>query len=294
MPHEGLALTNRRFRVDCSSLQISLSDYTMSVFDIFVGGWRRTDRTAHMRSPIRAFAPRFCATSFYMRLNIQPAMWENVPSDMCAQRSLKTVWSETLLSAWRKVVSLPIQNARSEYSDQTARMRGCAGWPESSLGAHVRGYVLWRCGLYVDRVMRARLFGTCEQRRPRSACASAQSDQDLRCPPIESLGTADITKCSKVPDQTMYLHCLIWIFTVCIFTEDIFCHIFVTFCHAGPGGSVGCAWSGGRGFDPATFFRGDGSWNIFCGYTLTSADSRRAVVSSFERMSKVLVNRLED
>ena len=29
----------------------------------------------------------------------------------------------------------------------------------------------------------------------------------------------------------------------------------------------------------ATFFRGDWSGNIFCGYCLTSADSRRAVVS---------------
>ena len=39
---------------------------------------------------------------------------------------------------------------------------------------------------------------------PRSDCADAQSDLGLRCPLIESpLGTVDIIKYSKIPDQTM-------------------------------------------------------------------------------------------
>ena len=33
----------------------------------------------------------------------------------------------------------------------------------------------------------------------------------------------------------------------------------------------------------ATFFRGDWSWNIFYGYSLPSADSRRAVVSFWQK-----------
>ena len=33
--------------------------------------------------------------------------------------------------------------------------------------------------------------GICEQRRPRSNCASAQADQDLRCPQTESLDTTE-------------------------------------------------------------------------------------------------------
>ena len=33
--------------------------------------------------------------------------------------------------------------------------------------------------------------GICRQRRPRSACVSAQSDQDLFCPLTESLGTTE-------------------------------------------------------------------------------------------------------
>ena len=52
------------------------------------------------------------------------------------------------------------------------------------------------------------------------------------------------------------------------------------------GGSVGCAvrleTRSLRVQPPprsATFFHGDWSWNIFCGHSLPSADSRRAVVS---------------
>ena len=39
-----------------------------------------------------------------------------------------------------------IQNATSEDSDQTGI---CAGWSEIWLGAHVRRYVFWHCGLYI-------------------------------------------------------------------------------------------------------------------------------------------------
>ena len=34
---------------------------------------------------------------------------------------------------------------------------------------------------------------------------------------------------------------------------------------------------------PATLFRGDWSWNIFCGHFLPSADSRRAIVSFWRK-----------
>ena len=52
----------------------------------------------------------------------------NVPSDMFAQRRFKSVctfvqWSESSLHAWRNFADLAIQNAPSEDSDQTERMR---------------------------------------------------------------------------------------------------------------------------------------------------------------------------
>ena len=45
--------------------------------------------------------------------------------------------------------------------------------------------------------------GMCAQRRLRSACASAQSDQSLRCPQEESLGP-------WLPNE-----CPVWVFAVC-------------------------------------------------------------------------------
>ena len=61
------------------------------------------------------------------------AMWGNIPSkrtfshahQMKTQISLRirAVWSESSLYAWWKFASLAIQNAPSEYADQTARMR---------------------------------------------------------------------------------------------------------------------------------------------------------------------------
>ena len=44
---------------------------------------------------------------------------------------IRPVWSESSLSAWRKLVSLPIERTAKTL----IRLGGCTGWPESSLGA---------------------------------------------------------------------------------------------------------------------------------------------------------------
>ena len=49
---------------------------------------------------------------------------------------IRPVWSESLLSAWRKLGSLAIHWVHSEDSDQMIRLGGCPGWYESSLGTH--------------------------------------------------------------------------------------------------------------------------------------------------------------
>ena len=80
---------------------------------------------------------------------IWAAMWENVPSDMCSKqrlepacasaqsdRSLRCPQEETLHPWLSKTRPVKIQ----------IRLRECAGWSESSLGAHVQRYVFWRCG----------------------------------------------------------------------------------------------------------------------------------------------------
>ena len=43
--------------------------------------------------------------------------------------------------------------------------------------------------------------GVCGQRRPRSACASAQSDQGLHCPLTISLGTSECMIVEQMPGR---------------------------------------------------------------------------------------------
>ena len=47
--------------------------------------------------------------------------------------------------------------------------------------------------------------GICEQRRPRSACASAQPDQGIRCRQTESLDTLKCFNGEKCPDETAHV-----------------------------------------------------------------------------------------
>ena len=60
--------------------------------------------------------------------SMRATMLENIPFYMCAQRRLKSICTitqsdKTSLSVWKNVAGLAIQNAPSEDSDQTARMR---------------------------------------------------------------------------------------------------------------------------------------------------------------------------
>ena len=54
----------------------------------------------------------------------------------------------------------------------------------------------------MGRTCKNMFLGTYGQQRPRSDCASAQSDQDLPCPLTESLDTTEFLMESKGPDET--------------------------------------------------------------------------------------------
>ena len=60
------------------------------------------------------------------------------PAKTQIRLGIRPVWSESSLSAWRKLGSLATHWVRCEDSDQT----GCLGWSESSLGAHS---LCWFC-----------------------------------------------------------------------------------------------------------------------------------------------------
>ena len=74
----------------------------------------------------------------------------NVPSNYCALRRLKSACTssqsnQSSLSTWSIFASFDIQTAPVKI---LIRLRECAVWSESSLGAYVRRYVFWHCGSY--------------------------------------------------------------------------------------------------------------------------------------------------
>ena len=63
----------------------------------------------------------------------KPTKWHVHPAKTHISLGICPVWSESLLSAWRKLGSLATR----------------PGWPESSLGIHTTLFVLSWCGSYV-------------------------------------------------------------------------------------------------------------------------------------------------
>ena len=73
---------------------------------------------------------------------------ENVPSHMCAKGRLKSACASA-----QSDLSFPCPHEETLHPKMRTvkiliRLGECAGWSESSLGAHVRRYVFWRSGLY--------------------------------------------------------------------------------------------------------------------------------------------------
>ena len=78
---------------------------------------------------------------------------ENVPSDMTRPSNVDSnqpVHSRSVIRVFvvriKKLCTLGYPNCVQRI---LIRLRECAGWSVSSLGAYVRKYVFWRCGSYV-------------------------------------------------------------------------------------------------------------------------------------------------
>ena len=77
------------------------------------------------------------------RIMTKPTNWYVRPAKTQISLGIRPVWSESSLSAGRKLGSLATHWAHSEDSDQPGhptaktliRLSGCPGWSESSLGA---------------------------------------------------------------------------------------------------------------------------------------------------------------
>ena len=112
---------------------------------------------------------------------------------------VRPVWSESSLSAWRKLGPLATNWAHSEDSDQTGRMPRLiwvfAGRTLTLLVLSGGGSNCF-INVFIHNIMQVmiwtassefRTYRLCEQRRFRRACASAQSRQNLRCSLIQAV-----------------------------------------------------------------------------------------------------------
>ena len=87
----------------------------------------------------------------YMHKPYQIATSENVRSDMCAQRRLRSacVFAQPDQNIhWTHFGQPGVQSFFLRTTKTLIRLRGWAGWLESSLGAHVRRGVFWRFDSY--------------------------------------------------------------------------------------------------------------------------------------------------
>ena len=90
------------------------------------------------RSLIRVYT--FCHMSHRMT---KPTKWPVRPANTQISLGIRPVWSESLLSAWRKVRSLATYKVHSKDSDQTGRMLRLI-WVSVRRTGHFVGLVRWR------------------------------------------------------------------------------------------------------------------------------------------------------
>ena len=135
--------------------------------------------SAHHTSFLQPFSPYHYTT--------KPTKWPVRPAKTQTSLGIRPVWSE---------FCCPYENTWSlsyPLTPLSAQRRLRSDWSESSLGArHFVGFVVqWlhdnhhlrmvNTKTYMSRDMTKTTKCVCAQRRLRSACASAQSDQSLRC-----------------------------------------------------------------------------------------------------------------
>ena len=113
----------------------------------------------------------------------KPTKWSVHPTKTQISLSVRPVWSEPLLSVWRKLGSLPTYWAHSEDSDQTGRMPRLI-WVFAGRTCHFVGFVtrrlncaLWNDPKFADRQVWANSVDP-DQTAPRLLL---EADQDLPC-----------------------------------------------------------------------------------------------------------------
>ena len=78
-------------------------------------------------------------------------IWENLHSNMCVQRRHKPACAFAQSDRNHRLREETLSRLVYEICQEKIliRLRECAGWSESSLGAHVRRSVFWQCDSFV-------------------------------------------------------------------------------------------------------------------------------------------------
>ena len=88
-------------------------------------------------------------------ITLLAVMWENVPSDLCTQRRLKSACtsaqSDQSLHFHREEIFHPCLPKVCPVKI-LIRLCECVGWSESLLGTHVRRYIFSHCSLFVVHI----------------------------------------------------------------------------------------------------------------------------------------------
>ena len=86
----------------------------------YVWGWRFTCKTR--RGHLKLYHCQSFCIKVMSRFLTKPTKWHVRPAKTQISFGIRPVWSESSLSAWRKLGSLATQWTHSEDSDQTGRM----------------------------------------------------------------------------------------------------------------------------------------------------------------------------
>ena len=143
---------------------------------------------------------------------------------ICAPSEDWSAWAsaqsdQSSLSAQRKLGSLATHWAHSEDSHQTGHMprliwvsAGCTCWSCHTVALVKNKWFYHVVIIQMSRDMTKPTIWLCAQQRLRSASASAQSDQILRCPLNGYLRTQSSFMQTAKTDQTGRMPRLIWVF----------------------------------------------------------------------------------
>ena len=129
----------------CSGYRVSLSRWRLR-FDSLLGNSLNfafcNVTRVHSVAPLILLLLHCVHKKHLSRLMTKPTQWHVRPAKTQISLGIRPIWSESSLSAWRKLGSLATYWAHSEDSDQIGRMHRLI-WAFAGRTRHYVGFVVW-------------------------------------------------------------------------------------------------------------------------------------------------------